>query len=56
MSLKHKSQTLLYIPAINELKTQHHFYLPLPKIKYFCVNEKQCTRKINKNANEKLKE
>lgn len=35
-----KSNTSL-IPAINELKTQHHFHLPLPKIKYFCVNEKK---------------
>lgn len=35
-----KSNTSL-IPAMNELKTQHHFHLPLPKIKYFCVNEKK---------------
>ena len=46
--LKHKSQTLLYIPAMNELKTQHHFHLPLPKIKYFCVNEKNAQEKQTK--------
>lgn len=50
-----KSNTSL-IPAMNELKT-HHFHLPLPKIKYFCVNEKKKkTRKTNKNANEKFEE
>lgn len=38
--LKQKSNTSL-TPAMNELKTQHHFHLPLPKIKYFCVNEKK---------------